>query len=158
MSPVDRALIVVHRDWRVAVYYRCRVSIDGRPAEYVARGRSIEFPVDPGVHTVEAGLDWSHLPPLRLDVAPGSRTDLRIAGRPWAYLRFNSPFLLFFLVIYSIRPLKGHVGLPAPWLIALCVVLAAILIPKLLVKDFWVLWKLEPMSAAVSGSAPSGAE
>jgi hypothetical protein len=149
---------VAHRDRPVAVYYRCRVSIDGRPADDVAGGRSTEFPVDPGVHTVDAAIDWSHLRPLRLDVAPGSRTDLRIAERPWSRLKFRAPVLLFFIVVSLITSLPGHVGLSGALLIALGLVLAVILIPALLVKDFWALWNLEPTSAPVSRSPSSGAE
>jgi hypothetical protein len=159
MNPADRALIVVHRDWRVAAWYRCRVSIDGRPAEDVARGRSTEFPIDPGVHTVEAAIDWSHPPALRLEVAPGSRTDLRIAGRPWSSLKFGAPLpIILFIVLPLInRPLAGLVGLFSAWLISLGLVLAAILIPALLVKDFWVLWNLELVSEPVSESPSTAA-
>jgi hypothetical protein len=154
MNPADRALIVVHRNRWHQIWYRFRVSIDGRPAGHVARGGSTEFPVDPGVHTVEAAIDWSHSLPLRLEVAPGSRTDLRIAGRPWSSLKLGAPLPIFLFIVLPLirRPLAGLVGQFSAWLISLGLMLAAILIPALLVKDFWVLWDLEPVSAPVSAS------
>ncbi len=128
---------------------RYRVSIDGRLAGYVAPGRSTEFPVDPGVHMVEASIDWVHALPLRLEVATGSRTNLSIGARPKSLFKSVAPAVIAVSVANLFQSLRGGwVGL----LIFLSLVVAAILIPPLLVKDYWALLTLEPMSGPVSGS------
>ncbi len=166
MSEADRALIVIHGDnpWVRLVGYR--VSIDGWPAGYVARGGSTEYLVDPGTHTVQVAVDGYRSLPLRLEAAPGSKTDLRIA---WASS-----------VDLEVSRERGHghhrrhrVQLPDPpapslpagcrrWALwvrpgqhrhRLLLFVALILIPRLLVNDYWALWILEPMSGAVSESS-----
>jgi hypothetical protein len=166
MNPADRALIVIHRVDQL-VRRRYRVVIDGRRAGFVAPGGSTEFPVDPGVHTVEAAIDWVHSLPLRLEVAPASRTDLRIAQRrPGSLLKSLAPVLIALVVASLLTdllsrvgflPTRGVSGLLSRLPIFLCLIYAAIRIPPLLIKDYWALWILEPIGGSVPES-PSPAE
>ncbi len=84
MSEADRALIVIHRgDSGFARLRYHRVTIDGRLAGYTARvSPTTELSVEPGVHTLEVSMDWHHSQPLRLELAPGSKIDVRLAQRP----------------------------------------------------------------------------
>src|SRR5215813_9121188 len=109
MKSRDRGLIVIHRGDRwFGRMRRYRVSIDNRPSGYVARIGPTEFSVDPGVHTVEVAMDWGHSLPLRLEVAPGSRTDLRVARRPWSLLKASAPAIIFIIVANLIASLLRH--------------------------------------------------
>jgi hypothetical protein len=165
MKPRNRGLIVIHRGDRwFGRMRRYRVSIDNRPSGSVARIGPTEFSVDPGVHTVEVAMDWGHSLPLRLEVAPGSRTDLRVARRPWSFLKASAPAIIFIIVANLIASLLRHtsnlsemglLGLFGVLLTSFCVTLVAILILRLLFKDFWVLFLLEPMIGSDSGSPSS---
>jgi hypothetical protein len=162
MSQADRALIVVHRgDQWFGRLRRYRVSIDNRPAGYVSRRGPSEFPVEPGVHTVEVAMDWARSLPSRLEVAPGSRTDLRIARTPWWILKAGAPGAIFIIVANLLGSLLRHggymsgmglLGLLVALLTTLGLTVALVQIASLLVKDCWAVWRLEPMSAPVSGS------
>lgn len=166
MSQTDRALIVVHRvdQWVRRGY---RVSIDGRRIGSVGPGRSAEFPVDPGAHTVEVGIDWVRSRPLSIEVAPGSRTDLRVEARPWTFLQSLAPVIIAVTVANLLFDLirqanswaaLGLWGLLSRLLITLALIVAAILIPPLLIKDYWVRLDLEPTGGPVSESpAPTTA-
>jgi hypothetical protein len=84
MSQADQALIVIHRGDSWFGRLRChRVTIDGWLARYTARASpTTEFSVEARAHTLEVAIDWTHSQPSRLELSPGSRTDVRIAQRP----------------------------------------------------------------------------
>jgi hypothetical protein len=142
-----------------------RVTIDGQLAGYTARvSPTTELPVDPGVHTVEVAMDRVHSQPLRLELAPGSRTDVRIARRPGVRgrLRSGAPKLLALLTVLPLALLEVfdvHRWWHTPLMMVgfFCLWVAYNRIAPLLVKDYWSLWILEPMSGSVSGSRSPGA-
>lgn len=158
MSRSNEAFIVIHRSDSGFARLGChRVTIDGRLAGYTNRiSPTTEFSVEPGAHTVEVAVHWEPSPrsqPLRLELAPGSRTDVRIAPRPGVRRRFRSgaPKLLALVTVLPLLLLEifGHhrwwhtplmmVGLFCFWAVYNR-------LASLLVKDYWTLLILEPMS------------
>jgi hypothetical protein len=168
MSQADEALVVIHQgDSGFARLRYHRVTIDGRLAGYTARLRpTTELSVDPGVHTVKVSMDWVHSQPLRLELAPGSRTDVRITDRPGVRgrLRSGAPKVLAFLTVSPLVLLDvfgvHRWWLQGPFLLVgtFCLWGAYNWIASLLVKDYWALRILEPMSGAVAKSPSPAAE
>jgi hypothetical protein len=165
MNPADRALIVIHRGDRGIFWHNYRVVIDGGRAGFVAPSSATEWPVDPGVHSVEVTIDLFRSPPLQLEVAPESRTDLRIAERPGLFWKCNAPTFLALGILGLSFNLLRQAGITGPWtvlglyLIVLSTLLVAeVLIGPLLVKDYWAAGILEPMSGSVSKSPSPGGE
>jgi hypothetical protein len=166
MSQADQALIVIHRGepWFGRVHYH-RVRIDGRLAGYTERvSPTTEFSVDPGVHTVEVSMGFAHSHPLHLELAPGSKTDVRIAPWPGAswFRRSRGP-AFFAMVTVSPLALLEEFGVHRWWHTPLmmvgffCLWIAYSWIAPLIVKDYWILWILEPMSESVAESGSPAA-
>jgi hypothetical protein len=159
MSHADQALIVIHRGepWFARLRYH-RVTIDGRLAGYTARvSPTTEFSVEPGAHTVQVAMDWAHSQPLRLELAPGSSTSVRIAQRPgvsW-WRRTRAPACLAMVTVLPLALLDTfhiHRRWYTPVMMGgfLCLWIAYSWIAPLLVKDYWTIWILEPTSGSVS--------
>jgi hypothetical protein len=107
MIPFSR--IVIHRHlaaWQDTLR-SYRILVDGHPVARVTNGQTVAVDVVPGVHHVQARINWSGSPIIRVEAPTGSEIhlDLRPAGTPldscwrmftrdkWLVLRVHeSPF------------------------------------------------------------------
>jgi hypothetical protein len=92
----DDALLIVHRDggWN-DVLRAYRIVVDGREVGGVRRKGEIRVPLEPGVHTVEAKVDWCGSPPVTVAAGPGEQVELLVRNglEGWrAFLVFVTVF------------------------------------------------------------------
>jgi len=55
------------------------IEVDGRPALRVGHGKTGELEVEPGLHSVQARMDWHSSPVLNVTVAAGESTNVQVS-------------------------------------------------------------------------------
>jgi hypothetical protein len=154
MCLAGQAFIVVHQANRSPVLVRRRypVLIDGRRAGCVRSGEQTEFLVDPGPHTVQVSGLWENSQLVCLEAAPGSTTHLKLADRPSFVLKVSVLGLMLLSVPNCIAMGHSDPARLAWFLIATSLIVASVVVPPLLVRDYWRALILKPMSRP--GSEP----
>jgi len=76
---------------------RCSIRINGSHAAYIKHGETISLPVADGDQEVVAKMDWCGSKPLKVNVQPGSTTQLRTGC-------YATGWRLLFGLLYVIVP------------------------------------------------------
>ena len=82
----NEASIAVSRP-RSGVFFlrRFTVRVDGSVVARLGRGRSTRIEVEPGHHTIRAGVDWTRSLPLDVDLAESDEVAIQVLA-PWSAL------------------------------------------------------------------------
>lgn len=60
---------------------RLAVMVDGTRVGFVGNGKTVEFPITPGKHSLWVSLDWTRSAPVDLDVPDPSMIEVRASFR-----------------------------------------------------------------------------
>ena len=82
MVSSSRIVIHRHRTWWRHIARSYRILLNDRLVARVRNGRAVETDVTPGLHRVQARIDWSGSPVVQVEAKPGAEVhlDLRPAG------------------------------------------------------------------------------
>ena len=76
MSSTEARLFVSRAAGNYALLRKLRVLVDGQEVGSVARNEVQSFPIDPGPHLVQVGMDWVVSPPETVVARAGGRYDV----------------------------------------------------------------------------------
>jgi hypothetical protein len=82
MVSSSRIVILRHRAWWRDLARSCRIQVNDQLVARVRNGRTVELDVTPGLHQVQARIDWSGSPVVQVEAKSGAEVhlDLRPAG------------------------------------------------------------------------------
>jgi hypothetical protein len=75
-----------------------KVNIDGAEAGVIRNGRTEEFQVAPGKHTIMCKVDWCSSRDYSVDLKPGETTYLRVKNGLKYYYYLVFPFLIVMII------------------------------------------------------------
>jgi hypothetical protein len=64
---------------------RLKVRLDDIVVARLFRGRKTRVEVEPGIHTIQARVDWTKSPPIEVDLAAGDEISIEVSA-PWSAL------------------------------------------------------------------------
>lgn len=86
------------------------VWIDGREVGTIANGSSEEYPIEPGIHTLQCKIDWCSSPELELTLKAGETRFVQVGSG----MKYYSMFTVLMILVLLSGPVIKYLNLSVP--------------------------------------------